>query len=277
MNSYVKSSATSYFSIIDDDAQSVSAIGNIEELAEKKGIKISFAVKAEHILRKPDICFQLLKYQEIGHQIINHSLSHSKRVWMNPQKNVVEQEFIRSKNILDSLGFYNSDYFVFPWGNFSSEVRNWMLPLVAKHFKLAFNSRGGANELDNYNRYYIYRFPLRKHDNLSIVKYEIDRAVAKGKWIVFLTHSGMSRDFDSDYVGEVVDYCLLHGMKCVTVHEAYGILRDGNQLREDKTHDWTWWNEICSLLYMHLVWVLVAIFSVSLCFVFLKYIMKEML
>jgi len=264
--------AQGYFSIIDDDANSVGAISSIKEVAEQKGIKITFAVKAASVCQTKDVCKLLLQYQEEGYQIVNHSLTHDKSVWKSPRYEVIVNELIRTGQILDSLGFRNHDYFVYPWGKFDSDVREWMMPLISEHFKLAFDSRGGATDLNDYNRYYIHRFPLRKHDNISIVKHEIEKAVEKGEWIVFLTHSGMERDFEPEYVGDVIEYCLQKKMACLTVKDAYEMLENTNALRADATKDWTLVNEILYLMYMHIWWILSVVGFIMCTLIIAKYL-----
>lgn len=266
--------AQSYFTLIDDDAHSVLSIREIEMIASERNINVCFGVVAKELKENSDIISELLLYQDEGHQIINHSFTHDGCIWQNPTRKSIDNEIVKSTEILDSLGFTNHDYFVYPWGRFERNVREWLLMEISPKFKLAFNSRGGSISLSNYNRYYINRYPLRKHDNISIVKYDIDKAMANKEWIVFLTHSGMTRDFDSQYVREVVDYCLQKGMKCITVKEAYDMLIKTSRLRTDETTDWTKRDEIIYLLYMHFWWVLsvLGLFMTLLIGAFYKYL-----
>lgn len=265
----------SWFTLIDDDAGNIEAISAIKDIADKHGIKMCFGVIANDVLRKPDVAKNLLKFQKEGHQICNHSLSHDAQVWKRPAPNSVEKEFERSEEILDSLGFNSHNYLIYPWGRFDTVTRSWLLALSSKYFSLAFDSRGEVCNLKNYNRYYIHRLPLRKHDNISIIKHEIDKAVETDTtWIIFLTHSAMKRDFSADYISEVIDYCQAKGLKNVTVEEAYNLLRVQNKLMEGGTEDWTYIDEIMDVLYKHLICLVVAvvcILSIFMTIVFYKF------
>lgn len=53
---------------------------------------------------------------------------------------------LNAVSVLDSLGFANHDYFVYPFGKFEYPIRDSILELSANNFKLAFNSRGGYND-----------------------------------------------------------------------------------------------------------------------------------
>lgn len=251
----------SFFSLVDDDATSSLTISSVYRIAENHHIKVCFGVIANNVAKDEEVLQMLHQYQSHGHQICNHSLTHDV-LWKAPDRNFVRNEFERSKIILDSLGFYNHDYFIYPWGKFSLDVRNWLLPLSRDYFKMAFDSRGGICELDNYNIYYIHRFPLRKHENITIVKHEIDKAIKNGEWIVFLTHSGTPRDYSAEYVEEVVDYCLSNGMKCLTLQQAYDRLAANNRLRTDVTADWTVLDEVKTFLYFHVYWILSSLILV---------------
>lgn len=91
----------SWFTLIDDDAGNVEAISVIKDVADKRGIKICFGVIANDVLRKPDVAKALLKFQEDGHQICNHPLSHSAQVWKRPTHKKTPYEIRVKKYCLD--------------------------------------------------------------------------------------------------------------------------------------------------------------------------------
>lgn len=260
----------SWFTLIDDDAKSVEAISAIKTVADKHGIKMCFGVIAHDILHKPDVVNTLLGFQDKGHQVCNHSFSHDTQIWKSPNLESIENEFMRSEKVLDSLGFTNHNYLIYPWGCFKSTTRAWLLPLASRYFNLAFDARGGVCDLQHYNRYYIHRMPLRKHENISIVKREIDKvAKTDGAWIVFLTHSAMQRDFSDGYVSDIIGYCKDKGLRNVTVDEAYNHLRAHKKLKECKTEDRTIMDEIEDFLYKHMLHIMnVFIVTIFLIIVF---------
>ena len=67
-----------FYTIIDDDAESINAI---KELPDKKGIKISFAPISKRLEGNTELTDSLLSYQAQGFHICNHSYSHSSDIW----------------------------------------------------------------------------------------------------------------------------------------------------------------------------------------------------
>lgn len=266
-----ESKSQSFYTIIDDDASSVESIDNIKNICDKEGVKISFAVIAQNLIKNETIKDSLLSFQQQGFHICNHSLTHKACVWEDVDIVAIEEEIQTSNYILDSLGFVNHNYFVYPYGKFSEEDYFNILPYIKDKYRLAFNSRGYDCDLKDFNRYYINRFPVRKHENISIVKNKIDRAVEKGNWIVFLTHSANQRDYSSEYLSEIIEYCNKKGLQCLTVDEGYERV---SQLESNsKIYEWKNRDELYSAIMMHIWHILLFITLASLVIVLL-YIFK---
>lgn len=212
--------AQGFFTFVDDDAASIEAISEIEGVARARGVKMCFGVVASKVAKEPQLREKLAEFQSLGHQICNHSLTHGVRVWTDCEKDAMEKEIEESLAILERLGFQHCEYFIYPFGSFSEEQFERILPIVSRRHKLAFNARGRYN-LPGANAFYLDRLALRKMNDLAMVKHVIDAAQKDNGWIVFLTHSGISRDFDPAYVGQVMDYCLSIGMKSCTLEEYY--------------------------------------------------------
>ena len=248
--------AQSYFSIVDDDADNVEAVSSVKRVADRRGVKVSFAVIAERLRDKEKLISLLLDYQRQGHGICNHSFSHNIDFWSHPTEEKVEWEMERSEAVLDSLGFSHHDYFVYPFGTFPASTYQWLVPLASAHYRMALGCRGYGNDLNAINRYNIARLPLRKHDNMFVVKHIIDEAVEKNQWLVFLNHSGMARDYSEERLDEVIAYCQAKGMRNVTIYEAdsLNLLKNNNS----SVSEWTRSDEVLYLLYMHIGWVLLA-------------------
>ena len=247
--------AQSFFTVIDDDAASLEAVNSVVGIADSCGISVCFGVITEKMGRDSSLVDRLLQLQKQGHQIINHSYSHAATIWKHPEPNAVMNEIYQSQRQLDSLGFVNHDFLVYPFGKFDKRTLTWIIDSVRPHFRMAFNSRGCANSWDEFNRYYISRLPIRKHDNLVILKHEIDQARKAQGWVVLLNHSGMKRDYDQKYLKEVIDYCLDNGMRCLTVNEAYFILKYRNLLKEDKPLSWNMFDEVLYLIHHHILYL----------------------
>lgn len=247
--------AQSFFTVIDDDAASLEAVNSVVGIADSCGISVCFGVITEKMGRDSSLVDRLLQLQKQGHQIINHSYSHAATIWKHPEPNAVMNEIYQSQRQLDSLGFVNHDFLVYPFGKFDKRTLTWIIDSVKPHFRMAFNSRGCVNRWDEFNRFYISRLPIRKHDNLVILKHEIDQARKAQGWVVLLNHSGMKRDYDQKYLKEVIDYCLDNGMRCLTVNEAYFILKYRNLLKEDKPLSWNMFDEVLYLIHHHILYL----------------------
>ena len=253
--------AKSFYTIIDDDASSVESITTMKNICDNKDIKISFAAIARNLQLNKEVKDSLISFQEQGFHICNHSLSHSREVWEGDDYAAINAELKDSQLILDSLGFVNSNYFVYPYGRFPEDKYLKILPYIKEYnYKLAFNSRGDESNQNDFNRFYINRFPIRRHENISVVKCKIDRAIENNGWIVFLTHSAMSRDFSSEYLSEIIDYCKEKNLQCLTVDEAYAYIPQKED--NNKIYEWKNIDELYSLVEMHIIYILLLLIVV---------------
>lgn len=246
----------SYYTIIDDDISSIQAISSVKKVADKYGIKITYAATVSKLQNK-ELADLLLQYQSEGHQIIDHGWTHSPEVWKEPQWKTCREELDKSNALLDSLSFMNHDFFVYPFGKYSASIQNAIIPKIKERYRMAFDARGHYCELSNFNMFNIPRFAIRRHNNMWAVKYWIREAHENNAWIVFLTHSGKSIDYKEEYLSEVIEFCQSLGMENLTVVQAYdkfGLLK-ANKSAED----YTLWDEIVDVFFLHIVWIMSAI------------------
>lgn len=240
-----------FYTIIDDDAESIKSINAIKELSDKKGIKISFAPISKRLERNKELTDSLLSYQAQGFHVCNHSYSHSSDIWKGQDLPQIGKDTERASMLLDSLGFKNHEYLVYPFGKFDKSCRDSILHFASRHFKLAFNSRGFYNDFGNgcFNKFYINRFPFRSHYDWLAVRNIIDDAAESNAWIVFLTHS-YEADFNIDELERIIDYCQERGMDALTVHEAFHAKIQYEQSYE-ASGEFGLMDEIADMLYLH--------------------------
>lgn len=247
-------SSQGYFTIIDDDISSIEAIRSVKNVADKKSVKITFAATVEKLLKYPELSNLLLDYQKEGHQIVNHGWTHSSQIWENPKWEKISLELDRSEKVLDSLGFNNFEYLVFPFGKYPRKYRETIINNIKERYKLAFNSRGHYCNLTDFNKYYIPRFAIRKHNNDFAVRYWLRKASNNNAWVVFLNHSGNNRDYSEDYLSFIIDNCIKLGMINLTVEQAYSKF---SYLQADSTiEDYSFVDEVIDVLFLHVFWVL---------------------
>lgn len=258
-----------YFTIIDDDISSVESITSVKNVADIYGVKITYAATVSQLEKNQKLVETLLQFQKEGHQIVDHGWTHSFDVWEQPKWEVIEKELDKSSRVLDSLGFRNHDYLIYPFGKYTIETRNEIISHVAKRYKMAFDARGHYCDLADFNMYYIPRFAVRWHNNMWAVKYWIKKASKSDNWVVFLNHSGKSRDYKEEHLSEIIGYCQELGMKSLTVEDAYQ--KFGNIKADKQVKNYTVWDEIMDVLFLHVVWVVMAVLLIAVVFVIAKY------
>lgn len=252
----ISAKGQSYFTIIDDDISSVQAVSTVKNLADKYGIKITYAATVMRLLDE-ELTNLLLQYQSEGHQIIDHGWTHSPEVWKDPKWVVCKEELEKSSALLDSLGFVNHDFFVYPFGKYSIETQEQIIPHIQERYKMAFDARGHYCNLKDFNLFYVPRFAVRWHNDMWAVKYWIKQAHENNAWVVFLNHSGKPRDYKEEHLAEIIEYCQSLGMENLTVAQAYNKF---GALKADKpAQGYTLWDEIKDVLFLHIVWIVVAV------------------
>ena len=251
----------SYYTIIDDDISSIQAISSVKKVADKYGIKITYAATVSK-LRNKELADTLLQYQGEGHQIIDHGWTHSPEVWKEPQWETCKEELDKSSALLDSLSFKNHDFFVYPFGKYSASTQNAIIPKIKEHYRMAFDARGHYCDLSDFNMFYIPRFAVRWHNNMWIVKYWIRKAHDNHAWTVFLNHSGKSRDYKEENLSEIIEYCQSLGMENLTVAQAYD--KFGSLKANKPAEDYTLWGEIADVFFLHIVWIICIVFLIAL-------------
>lgn len=255
-----------FYTIIDDDAYSIESIESLKKLADKKNIKVSFAVIAQKVVQNRELYRTLITYQNEGFHICNHSYSHAPSIWKNINLIKIKEEIQLSQQILDSLKFKNHDYLVFPYGKFNKYYRNNIINIASEYFNLAFDSRGNYNIFNDkkFNKFYIKRFPVRSHNDWYMTKIIINKAIKEQGWIVFMTHSHMN-NFSLKQLEKIIDYCQSKGLQAYTIHEAYNTIIQYKKT-SNTSHDFNFIHELKDIIYMHLITItciIVILFTIG--------------
>lgn len=104
-----------------DDGPSTNTI-EILDILKEENIKATFFVIGKHVERHPDI---LLKIKEDGHQIANHSYSHSPKLYKESQKNILF-EITKTENNIENIVGTTTKYFRPPYGSLSYNMEKVM-------------------------------------------------------------------------------------------------------------------------------------------------------
>ena len=246
--------AAPIITIIDDDARSAQAVGAVKDIADRCGIKVTFAAIAAHLERNPELAELLRRYTEEGHEVASHSLTHSPGVWKAGAATdirAIEKEMIESEEVFKRLGLHPKA-FVYPYGNFRRDVRHDILDVVGKYYPVAFNARGDINLPGKTYPLYVSRHPLRKHNSLFMMKRLVDKAVAADDaWIVILTHSANS-DFSAEMLEDIIRYAQRSGAVFMPASAAWEQIRTWPMMREDQIPDYSRLGDYFNAAYFHL-------------------------
>lgn len=240
--------------IIDDDTQSEKAIQMVKDVADRCGIKVTFAAIAAGLERNPKIADLLRQYVEEGHEIASHSLTHSAKIWKAGDAidlQAIEHEVAEAEEVFSRLGFQPKS-FVYPYGNFSRKARHGIFEIVGKYYPVAFNARGDINLPGKTYPLYVSRHPLRKHNSLFMMKLLIDEAAAAdSSWVVILTHSAKS-DFSAEMLENIIRYAQKSGAVILPVSAAWQQVSAWPMMSEDNIPDYSRIGDYANAAYYHL-------------------------
>lgn len=260
--------AAPIITIIDDDARSVKAVRMVKAVADRCGIKVTFAAIAASLERNPEMVDLLHQYVEEGHEVASHSLTHSPEIWKAGDATdfqAIEHEVAEAEEVFSRLGFQPKS-FVYPYGNFSRKTRHGIFEIVGKYYPVAFNARGDINLPGKTYALYISRHPLRAHNSLFMMKLLIDEAVAAdSSWIVILTHSANS-DFSAEMLESIIRYAQESGAVFMPASLAWQHVNSWPMMREGQIPDYSLVGDYVNAAYYHLPLLLgVGIALVVLC------------
>ena len=270
--------AAPIMTVIDDDARSVNAVRMVKDVADRCGIKVTFAAIASGLERNQEMADLLHQYVEEGHEVASHSLSHSAAIWKAGDATdlqAIEHEVAEAEKIFLHLGFQPKS-FVYPYGNFSRKTRHGIFEIVGKYYPVAFNARGDINLPGETYPFYVSRHPLRKHNSLFMMKLLIDKAVAAdSSWIVFLTHSA-NPDFSAEMLENIIRYAQESGAVFLPASLAWQQVNSWPMMSEDQIPDYCLFGDYVNAAYYHLPILLGGgIAFVVLCSVFIFLYMRH--
>lgn len=206
---------------VDDDTE-YSKLSGMKTVCDNLGIKATLGCITEKLTTEPLLEELLLSYQNEGFHITTHSHTHT-NIWRqgSPEYSVAEMEkdLITSLIELKKRGFLDSDYFVSPFGNNSTEARKmakkWCRCLVKANGSASYNTLTNSVR-EGIERTFIYA-------NQQTVEYYtamIDEAFNNGDMLVLGTHSGHSQEWNADFVTSIFAYAQQKGMEIMTLNEA---------------------------------------------------------
>ncbi len=247
-------SAVPIVTVIDDDAANETAIATVKAVADRCGIKVTFAAVASFLERNPKVPELLRQYEAEGHEIASHSLSHRPGIWQTGGTidiGAIEREMVESEAIFTRLDLHPKT-FVYPYGNFPRGVRREIFDVIGRYYPVAFNARGDINLPGRMYPLYVSRHPLRKHNSMFMTKRLIDEAVSADEaWVVILTHSAKS-DFSAEMLETIIRYAQEAGAVVLPASAAWERVRAWPMMDEDDIPDYSLFGDYLNAAFFHL-------------------------
>ena len=246
--------------IIDDDTGSIKAIESVKSVADRYGVKVTFAAVASFLQKKPDVADRLRQYEKEGHEVASHAFTHSEKVWkagIATDFRAIEQEINSAEAVFKEFGLHPRT-FVYPFGKFPRAVCPEIFKIVRRYYPAAFNARGDINLPGEIHPLYISRHPMRKHNSMLMVKRLIDKAAAADRsWVVILTHSSNS-DFSAAMLEEIIRYAKKSGAVFLPASQAWQQAASWPQISEERIPDYNRFGDYINAAYFHLPYLLAA-------------------
>ena len=246
--------------IIDDDARSIKAIESVKSVADRHGVKVTFAAVASFLQKTPEVASKLQEDEKEGHEVAAHSLTHRAKVWQAgaaTDLRAIEAEIIDAEAVFKGFDLHPRT-FVYPFGSFPRAVRPGIFKIVSKYYPAAFNARGDINLPGNFHPLYMSRHPMRKHNSIFMVKRLIDEAAAADRsWVVILTHSANS-DFSAAMLEEIIRYAKQTGAVFLPASQAWQQAASWPQISEESIPAYDKLDDYLNAAYFHLPYLLAA-------------------
>jgi peptidoglycan/xylan/chitin deacetylase (PgdA/CDA1 family) len=245
--------------VIDDDVRSVKCLETVKRIADRCNVKVTFAVVASDLKKNPEVAELLRKYEQEGHEVASHSLSHRPGIWQAGKATdirAVEREVVEADAVFERFGLHPRT-FVYPYGNFPSEVRHDIFEVVGRYYPVAFNARGDINLPGKTYPLYVSRHPLRSHNSMYMTKRLIDKAVAAGdSWVVIFTHSGKS-DFSAERLESAIRYAQKSGAVFMPASAAWQQASNWPMMSERDIPEYSRFGDYLNAAYFHLPLMLI--------------------
>lgn len=228
-------------SFVDDDASATEYVTKYHDACMHNGIRGNYAVMPYRMENGRTDATNLLNYELEGFGILLHCFDQNQAFWRDPtfDYNLALEDLIRAIRSLNTYGFTNFMYWVYPSGYRWREVQELARNISAKCALATDNY--DTNRKDNAERYFIRRCSFNPTDDniqksLDAIKHIVNNAVSNNEdcWLIITTHFNgwdeLTYDNTLDSNGypigysrfnTMVQYVLSHGFKCVSVPNGY--------------------------------------------------------
>lgn len=239
---------TAMVTFIDDDAKTA-ALLHWERIIDATGIRMTSAVIPGKVqdVTDYDLWYSyagwdlLDRLGEKGVDYVHHTYNHQRLATFTPEQ--IHEDFRLSLEIMADHGIH-SDLLVYPFYNHDETVRQ----VTSLYFDAAFGGEKDLHAQMDTPNYAIKRVKTTDPNKVKTITFpdgrvaecqgvkssaklcnELDAAVEKGEWLVYVTHAYDSPNgkyyFDEQAEQDIIDFCFyakeLGNVKIVTATEGY--------------------------------------------------------
>ncbi len=209
--------------VFDDGFQSV--YDNAFPILTAAGIKSTQAIVSGAVTYSSYMNVQsIIEMRNAGHEIVSHSRTHAHL----PQLDGIglQSEIIGSRDDLLAMGFSPVNIFVYPYGEYNPEVRQFI-----ENSGVYIGARS-VNEGFNYTNsdpYTLMDIHVEVNTPISAIISAIDQAIADRSWVILEFHkidySGEQYSATPGTLQAIVDHINLSAVKTVTLSEGVSLLK----------------------------------------------------
>ena len=216
---------------IDDDALNETGLDLLKQSCDRLGIKCSIAAIAKILESTPSRVTYLKGLEAEGFHICNHTNDHSR--WYTDYEGQtmftlaeVEQDLIKSIQILDGLGFIDaSRYLVYPGSSYN---REGITEIVKKWTELACTIVSGNNRIQNVPRTSLHRCTINYNSqpDLSYYQTQLEDLTVENdnNWIIYYSHcknNAEGQEWNQTLFEQVMQNAINNGYTVMTLNEAW--------------------------------------------------------
>lgn len=212
-------------SFVDDDGRN-DFLTNLKPIYDEKGIKGSLAITTAKTGTSGYLTVDQLKtLQNEGYEIVSHGHTHATLSDLSDTDAI--KECVLARDFLKNNGFKGHDIFVYPNGVNKTDVRT--KNIVKQYYKCGVATDGDDN-IAPMDTYCLDRLDMETR-TLADSKAEVDLAISKKKWLIFMTHGWMRAYADparQQLFRDLIDYIKSKNVPIVTIDE--GLKMKGNAI-----------------------------------------------
>lgn len=203
--------------VFDDGFQSI--YDNALPILNSAGIKSTQAIISDAVTYNGYMGInEILEFEASGHEIASHTKTHAHLTQLDTGG--LYDEIIQSRLDLLSYGVSSVDTFVYPYGEYNDQVRQYIAD--SGYYNAARTVDEGFN-YTNSDPFLLMDQHVEVDTPLSKITSAIDTAIANNSWVILEFHaidySGNQYSATPEMLQSIVDYINYTGIKTVTLNE----------------------------------------------------------